>query len=122
MGSGLMAETPATHGFGLACLAQVLLTRGKAEEALRVAGQAHESLELAGQVEDGGQLIRLVYAEALAASGRHAEAHAAIRRARDALLDAARPIQDPGSRQSFLDNVPENARTLALAVEWLGPE
>lgn len=120
MGSALMAETPATHGFGLACLAQVLLGRGKLEEALDVAGQAHESLEIAGQVEDGGQLIRLTHAEALAANGRTDEAREAIRRARDALLDAARPIQDPESRRSFLDNVPENARTLALASDWLG--
>lgn len=120
MGSGLMAETHATHGFGLACLAQVLLTRGKSDEALGVATEAHRNLELAGQVEDGGQLIRLIYAEALRASGRDDEARAAIGRARDALLASAAPIKDPAARRSFLENVPENARTLELARAWLG--
>jgi len=122
MGAGLMGETRSTHGFGLACLARVLLARGKLDEALRVAEQAAESLELAGQVEDGAQLIRLVLAECLAASGKAGAAHDAIRRARTALLDSARPIQDAALRQSFLESVPENAKTLALAAEWLGRE
>jgi len=29
-------------------------------------------------------------------------------------------IPDPGYRASFLEHVPENARTLALAAAWLG--
>jgi hypothetical protein len=32
----------------------------------------------------------------------------------------AERIGDPAYRRSFLDEVPENARTLALARAWLG--
>ncbi|MBK7580524.1 MAG: protein kinase [Myxococcales bacterium] len=121
MGSGLMSEVPATHGFGLACLAQVLLARGKNVEALDVAERGRAELEVAGQVEDGGQLIRLAIAEALAANGKQPEANAAIRFAKDTLLAHAERIQDAESRRSFLERVPENARTLELARAWLAP-
>jgi hypothetical protein len=40
---------------------------------------------------------------------------------RDGDLDGAeREIPDPDYKASFLERVPENARTLALAGAWLG--
>lgn len=119
MGAGLMAETPSTHAFGLACLARVLLARGKLDEALATAAQAHAELEAAGQVEDGAHLIRLTFAEALHAAGRLAEAREAIARARDQVDETAAKIHDPTHRRSFVERVPENARTLELAQRWL---
>lgn len=119
MGAGLMAETPSTHAFGLACLARVLLARGKLDEALATAAEAHAELEAAGQVEDGAHLIRLTFAEALHAAGRLAEAREAIARARDQVDETAAKIHDPTHRRSFVERVPENARTLELAQRWL---
>ncbi len=119
MGAGLMAETPSTHAFGLACLVRVLLARGKLDEALATAAEAHAELEAAGQVEDGAHLIRLTFAEALHAAGRLAEAREAIARARDQVDETAAKIHDPTHRRSFVERVPENARTLELAQRWL---
>jgi len=65
-------------------------------------------------------LSRLGYAEALDATGDHAAACAAITEARDRLLAQAARIDDPSRRKTFLENVPENARTLSLARQWLG--
>ncbi|MEM9491609.1 MAG: serine/threonine-protein kinase [Myxococcota bacterium] len=49
------------------------------------------------------------------------EAERAIAAARDRLLDRAARIDDPDWRQTFLDAVAENRRTLDLARAWLGP-
>lgn len=76
-------------------------------------------LEAQGKIEEGEALIRLVHAEALSATGDGDAARAAIADARDRLLAAAARIDDPALRDSFLHNVPENARTLARARAWL---
>jgi hypothetical protein len=62
---------------------------------------------------------RLVAAEALAAVGEAVEAHRLLAYARADLLARAGRITAPDLRQSFLEAVPENARTLALARAWL---
>jgi hypothetical protein len=61
-----------------------------------------------------------MHAEALHAAGQQERARAAIATARDRLLANAEKIGDPTYRKSFLENVPENARTVELAREWLG--
>jgi hypothetical protein len=66
-----------------------------------------------------GAFVRLAHAEALHATGDLDAARRAIADARTHLLATAGKIPDPASRQSFLDSVPENARTLALARTWL---
>jgi hypothetical protein len=66
-----------------------------------------------------GVFLRLVRAEALHATGALDAARAAITDARARLLAIASPIGDPAYRTSFFA-IPENARTLALAREWLG--
>ena len=66
-----------------------------------------------------GTLIQLVHAEVLEASGEPAAAREALREARDDLQVKAGRIDDPDVRRRFLEDVPENARTLALAREWL---
>ncbi|HWO20539.1 MAG TPA: AAA family ATPase [Kofleriaceae bacterium] len=52
--------------------------------------------------------------------GRGAAARGALAAARDRLVAIAGRIADPAYRQSFLEAVPENARTLAFAHAWLG--
>jgi hypothetical protein len=63
--------------------------------------------------------VRLVHAQALDARGERGEAARVIAAARDRLLQRAANIDDAPLRRSFLENVPENARTLELAARWL---
>lgn len=63
---------------------------------------------------------RLVHALALEATGDHAGACQALSAARDRLVSQAAKIGDPAMRRGFLEDLPENARTLALARQWLG--
>ena len=102
----------------LATLAQVLLLRGSLAEALQPASHAAKLLESLGSIEEGESLVRLVYAEALAANGEHEAARAAIEAARGRLIALADQITAPVFRASFLENVSENARTLDLARQW----
>jgi hypothetical protein len=102
-----------------ATLADVLLARGRPAEALAEASLAMTLLTSLGKVEEGEAHVRLCHAEALQATGDHAAARAAIAGARDRLLEAAARIDDATRRTSFLENVPENASTLALAQAWL---
>jgi hypothetical protein len=66
-----------------------------------------------------GAFVRLVHAEALHATGAHDAARSAIGDARARLLAIAERIGHPDYKQSFLENIPENVRTLALARAWL---
>jgi eukaryotic-like serine/threonine-protein kinase len=115
-----LVEIKPSQTFALATLAEVLLARGSLPEALSAARQAAELLESLGQIAEGEALVRLVYAEALEASGEMAAAHAAIIAARERLLARADRITDPTYRESFLQRVPENARTLERARQWVG--
>jgi hypothetical protein len=63
--------------------------------------------------------VRLAHAEALHATGARDAAARAIADARARLLAIAGRIAAPDYRASFLEAVPENARTLALARAWL---
>jgi hypothetical protein len=66
--------------------------------------------------------VRLVHAEALAATGQREAAAGVLTAARDRLRAKAAQISDPAWRRSFLERVPENAETLRLAREFLGEE
>ncbi|WP_437949823.1 hypothetical protein WME98_02695 [Sorangium sp. So ce296] len=103
-----------------AVLARALLGLGRVDEAVRTATEASSMLESFGTLEEGESLVRLTVAEALAASGRQHEANAAIASARAALLARADKLSDPTWRERFLRDVPDNARTLELARQWLG--
>ncbi len=101
----------------LAVRAQSALARGEADLAVKLSSEA---MHLAAQVgvEFGGALVRLVHAEALQACGREAEAKSALEGAHALLLEQADELADPEMRRSFLENVPENRRTLDLAIQW----
>jgi tetratricopeptide (TPR) repeat protein len=81
---------------------------------------AERALSLVEQTEEGERAVRLIHAEVLDACGEHEAARAAITKAEALLLARAADIADPALRRSFLDGVPENARTLALAAAWRG--
>ncbi|WP_438029964.1 protein kinase domain-containing protein [Sorangium sp. So ce233] len=120
----LLADMPPLAPCVLATLANVLLARGRTAEALEHAGRAAELAAAVvtslGHLETGESLVYLVHAEALAASGDARRARSAIALGRARLLERAGKIANRAWRASFLENVPENARTLALARAWLG--
>jgi len=104
---------------GMAVLAQILLTQGRAKEAHEAAAEAHATLEKLGGIDGGEFLIRVEYAQALDAIGQRERAVAVLRAARDRLLTCANKIVDATLRESFLQRVPENARVMELAKAWL---
>lgn len=97
----------------LALAARAELGRGDPAAALAHATESQRLLEELGSIEDGDALARLVWVEALEASGRVAEAREALERARARLRERADKISDPELRRSFLENVPEHRETLA---------
>ncbi len=114
----VVKNIPPTLAVASGVLAKVLLARGAHDEALTAATTAIGLLESLGGVEEGEALVRLVHAEALHASGDLPGARAAITAARDRLDVRAQRLRDPALRRSFLEAVPENARTVALAASW----
>ncbi|HEX3473520.1 MAG TPA: protein kinase [Kofleriaceae bacterium] len=111
---------PLDHPGMLATLAQLRLAQGRAAGALAAAEDAMaRSTAMGGCGLFRAAAVRLVHAEALHATGDHAAARRAIAGARARLLAIAGRIAEPGYRTRFLDAVPENARTLALARAWL---
>lgn len=118
----LVGDTSPYQASARAALGEALLAQGRVEEAFDEARAAMALLDMLGKVEEGEAQIRLVCAKALAATGDHAAARAAISEARSRLLAAANRIDDRALRESFLRNVPEHALTLALARAWTGEE
>src|SRR5262249_28237721 len=112
------AATP-RRCFALAVLGRARLLQGRPDEAREAAEEAARLLEQGG-VEESEALIRLVLAEAIHATGDIEAAHVALAAGKRRLLDRAAKIEDPAVRRRFLENVPEHARTIALAEEWLG--
>ncbi|HEX7837467.1 MAG TPA: hypothetical protein VF469_08390, partial [Kofleriaceae bacterium] len=97
------------------------LAQGRAGEALAAAEDAmSRCTAMGGCGMFRGVFVRLAHAEALHATSAHDAVRRAIADARTHLLAIADKIPDPAYRQSFVENVPENARTLALARAWLG--
>jgi hypothetical protein len=104
-------------GAALAMLAHVELAAGNAGAALDAATRGMAILDATGVLDDWEALLRLVYAQALDATGRTEDARAAMRAARDRLAVRAADLRSD-MRGNFLDRVPENARTIALATAW----
>jgi eukaryotic-like serine/threonine-protein kinase len=115
----LVEQLPPFLALALAMRAEVLLRQGRAAEALSDARDAVAPLHLGQHAVQGEGRIHLVYAEALQATGSIDGARAEIQKARAALEARAAKIADADWRRSFLEAVPENARTLELARSWL---
>jgi hypothetical protein len=112
-----MLLPPAKAG-ALHALALLELRRGRPSEALARAdeGAAVRTMEWPSLES----VARLTRAEALRALGRTEDSLTAIRDARDRILRIADALADEASRDRYLRNIKSNARTLALAKEWLG--
>jgi hypothetical protein len=116
----LRMAMPLEHPGVQGTLSAIRLAQGRPEEALAAAKDAvARCTAMGGCGMFRGAFVRLVHAEALHATGAHDTARRTIAEARTHLLDIASRIANPGFRQSFLENVPENARTLELARAWL---
>ncbi|MEO7092188.1 MAG: serine/threonine-protein kinase PknK, partial [Polyangiales bacterium] len=113
-----LSNVPAVKAHAMAMLASIDLARGRLADALNEARQANDFLEKGGVLDEGEGLVRLVYAEALWANERQVEGRAAIGTARRRLVERSLRIRDENLRKSFLERVPENARTLELALAW----
>jgi tetratricopeptide (TPR) repeat protein len=105
----------------LGILAHVRLRQGLAREAHQAAEEAMRLLEPLGGLEEGEALVRLEFAEALDAIGERQAARAALLAAEERLLARASRIADLTWRSSFLERVPENARTLERAARLRSP-
>ncbi len=114
----VLVINPPVRATALAMLAHVLLRRQRIEEALAVATEAKQVLDSLGGISEGESQVRLSYAETLDANGRFSESRAAIHSARDRLMDRAIRIENEAWRAAFLERVPANARTMALAEQW----
>ncbi|WP_437785761.1 serine/threonine-protein kinase [Sorangium sp. So ce1097] len=107
---------PRLRAPAVAVRARALLAAGEVAAALGAARAAYGELAALGSLEEGEALVRLAYAEALAASGAHGEAAAVLAEARERLLARAERIADPRRRERFLTAVPENARIVRGAL------
>jgi hypothetical protein len=117
----LAMAVPLEHPGVLGSMSALRLAQGRAGEALASAEDAAaRSAAMGGCGMFRGAFVRLARAEALHATGASDAARAAIAEGRAAILDVAGRIAEPALRRSFLEDVPENARTLALARAWLG--
>ncbi|MDC3957057.1 serine/threonine-protein kinase [Polyangium jinanense] len=112
----VLSGTTPWHAVAVATLGDILLQQRRADEALRLAEDATMQRDASGRGGPFEMHLRLVHAEALYATGNHARARALLLETRDILLSRAAKIDDPELCRSFLENVPENARILALAA------
>jgi len=117
-----LASVPAMRAGALAALARSLLGLGRVAEAVVEAKGAMETLESlgAGKMGELESFVRVVWIEALAASGDQGAARVAAKVAVDRLSARAALIGDTALRDSFLTQVPEHARTTALAATLCG--
>jgi eukaryotic-like serine/threonine-protein kinase len=107
----------------LGTLSALRLCQGRADDALAAAEDAvARCTAMGGCGMFRGAFVRLAHAEALHATGAHDAARLVITEARTRLRAIAGRIADPAYQKSFLENVPENVRTIALARAWLGSE
>jgi hypothetical protein len=106
----------------LGTLAALRLSQGRAAEALAAAEEAVACSEAIGGGCSmlRGAFVRLTHAEALHEAGAHDAARAAIKKARERLLAIAASIAEPDYKKSFLENVPENARTFGSRSGEIG--
>jgi tetratricopeptide (TPR) repeat protein len=114
----LAEGAPVPQAYALGVLASALLAQHRASAAITPARKAFEIVEALGGIEDGDAFVRLVHAETLDALGDHAAAREVLRAAHERLVACAARIDDHELRRSFLERVPENARTLELARSW----
>ena len=101
---------------------QILLTLGRAQDALDAGQQALERLSRLGVSGFGEIDLRLAVAEALGATGRAEEGRTLLRETLPRLRRRVDDIPSAEARVRYLTEVPTHARLLSVAKEWLGEE
>lgn len=112
---------PAARAGGLAAWARAALALDDLRTAVDVADKAMALLKQLVELEEFEPLIRLVYAEAKHRSGDTNSARQEIEAARKRVMERANFIHRDEWRQSFLNALPDNARTIELANAWGKP-
>jgi hypothetical protein len=106
-------QLPATVGLSTALLAQ-----GRVAEARELAARGVAASERSGgSFVLNAVAVRLALVEACFAQGDGPAGEEALRQAVQALRARTEDIPEAAARQRFLEQVPENARVLALARE-----
>lgn len=116
----LRGIAPLDEAAALAILAATRLSDKRPTEAMlaiRDSAARYEALRAFGY---RGAFMRLVRVEVFDATGHHGAAREFLADARDRILRIAAEIPDESWRKSYLEQVPENARTIHLAEEWFG--
>jgi hypothetical protein len=93
-------------------LAQLRIRKNDAAGAMEHTARGMEILHRVGGLESGESLLRLAFAQALAAAGQDKGAKAALEDARARLKARAEAIRDPQTRHAYLD-IAEHRATLA---------
>jgi hypothetical protein len=101
-------------------LSQVLLAQGRAAEAREVAALGVRWMEETDCEGHRAVALYLALAEACLAEGDTPAGEAALRRASQCLRKRAEDVPEGEARERFLQQVPENARVLALTRERWG--
>ena len=107
------AQLPPARASALAVVARVLLQAGQASQALALAAEGMQILDEHG-TEEREISLRLVYAEAQAATGDIAGAQATIDAAAARLSEQAVGIRSMQRRKAFVQRISAHARVLAL--------
>ena len=112
------APFPSMRARANGLLAWAELALGEPDRALAAAeaGMSVLAAEADGAMEDGEAELRLAYVETLKRTGQRPRAAEALERAQARVRQRAERIADPDLRRTFLDDVPENARTLRARV------
>lgn len=110
---------PHLRAYAWSVQASSLLACGCSRQAAELAERALSLLRTIESFGEGEVFVRLVSVETRKAVGKHASARALLRDAHERLLLAAEQIEGPELRHGFLTRIPENARTLGLARQWL---
>jgi len=101
---------------------QILLSLGRAPEALDAGQEALARLTRLGVSGYGEIDLRLAVAEALGATGRAEEGRTLLRETLPGLRRRVDDIPSAEVRARYLTEVPTHARLLSVAREWLGEE
>jgi len=109
-----MSESyPSRRATAYGALAAALLGQGDYGAARSFAEKGLAIVAELGALEEGEEKLRMTYAATLDALGETDRAREVREDAQQRLRDRAARIRDPRWRESFLENVPENAQLLA---------
>ncbi|GAB4561467.1 MAG: hypothetical protein Tsb0020_09000 [Haliangiales bacterium] len=117
-GLALLSERASLRPFVLAARARSLLGQGQLAEGCEIAAQAWQLMNSLGSVERGEAFVRLVWIEALLASGDEQQAGLVACDAAEILRARASEISRLDWRESFLENIPVHVQTIALSRRW----